>query len=167
MQADLAGSDTHRRGKGQMMICLCLPQCLSTESHDYMWLLWLLWSAVHTWVHGYNVIFHSIFRIILIILLPNTWKWAKNEAKNQPKMAQKCLLWTTLLISIHSCSPWLCGSVGIASLGLLIVTSPTCSHMCDIWILHSFHHRCPRPEPLTDFYFWIYGGGWIRPFIEF
>jgi hypothetical protein len=46
----------------------------------------------------FRSIFHFIFHFILIILLPNNQKWSKNEAKNEPKMAQKWLLWTTLII---------------------------------------------------------------------
>ena len=46
----------------------------------------------------FHTIFHFIFSSLLCFCLPNTWKWAKNEFENEPKMSQEWLLWTTLFI---------------------------------------------------------------------
>ena len=42
-------------------------------------------------------IFGPFFFHFTIIFLPKKQKWSKNGAKNEPKMARKWLLWTTLM----------------------------------------------------------------------
>ena len=51
----------------------------------------------------FHIIFDFIFRSILIILLPNTQKWSRNEPENELKMARKWLLWTTLMTAEGIC----------------------------------------------------------------
>jgi len=53
-------------------------------------------------VHGSHFSHHFSFHFLdhSDHFLPIMWKWAKNEAENELKMAQKCLLWTTLLAGL-------------------------------------------------------------------
>ena len=66
-----------------------LSTCLSTK-HEVKCILLSFFICVHFRVFTvaiFHIIFHFIFWIILIIFLPNTQKWSKNETKNEPKMA--------------------------------------------------------------------------------
>jgi len=71
-------------------------------------------------VYGKHFLHHLLFHFhfILLIHLPNSWRWARKRSENKPKMAQIFLLLTTLLLLVNISIKWVCDQMT----GHLIIT---------------------------------------------